>query len=78
MPLRREAALASKLGPKHAKKLAEPQNGDAETGEKEKKEKKKRWRPCAARTKSLSINTTILMGFYWTRKLPLLILRPLD
>lgn len=77
MPLRREAALASKSGPKHAKKLAEPQKGEATIG-KRKRKRKKRWRLCAARTKSLSINTTILMGFYWTRKLPLLILRPLD
>lgn len=37
MPLRREAALASKSGPKHAKK---PQKGEAKIGEKEKKEKK--------------------------------------
>lgn len=42
MPLRREAALASKSGPRHAKKLAEPQKGDAEMEEKEKKKKEKK------------------------------------
>lgn len=42
MPLRREAAPASKSGPKHAKKLAEPQKGDAEVGEKKKKKGKRK------------------------------------